>query len=423
MKDTDIEVFNSNETNNDVSLNSESNTSESFDVSSKDTLNENTDSITLEKVDDEKEENNNKEELVKIKSSEDDKITSNVYDNQVIEIKEGVVLQGDDGSTTIGKIDGESIVATGKAMPSPIDITIKKKATMAPKQKKIRVITKKDRILSIIGIVFTILIIGALGYGGYFYFYLNNPNLFEVKNLTFELGEELPVSASYYVTSPFGVDDMDYDLDLSQVANFIGNYTYSVTHEGVTKMGMIIIKDTVAPVITINSLLNFERNSNITVEDLATCDDLSGCTLKLGYEIYTEYAGEQNAEIIATDSNGNEAKEEIKVRILDIAKTIVCKSKEIDGGEKYTYTDEYTLNFDSEDNLVTTSGLKRFKYKAGGYSDYMTLYYDKLNDTSGTYYFYREDFSYTMVTTVNTNNLTNQSELIKYFQDGGFICK
>ena len=397
MKDFDIEIVDDNNKTNVSSVKSDSKA----------------DSLSMPK----------EEQLI---LTDDEKAKLSKVEDKRIEIKDNSVLSGEKGSQVIGNLNGDTITANNKPLPDAIDITIKqKKAPKEQQQKKIKVVTKKDKIISIIATVFVIIGILIGGFSLYYFGYKNNPNIYSVKNVSFELGDDLPSSAKYYVSSPLPVDDMDFDVDLSLVAENIGTYDYSVSHKNVVKSGKITIVDTVAPTLVYKEDLVFRTNTTISKSDIvASCDDLSGCDYRLESKIDTEFPGEKDANIIATDNQNNEKKDTVKVKVVDIQKTVVCTGKEAEEpGHKFTSKDVYTLYFDGNDSLVMSSGMSSFQYLAAGYDDYFNLYYEKLTDESDEYEFNNQALSYTRKVKVNTNNLTGLSELTKYYTESGFKCK
>lgn len=355
---------------------------------------------------------------------EESNVSSNVASQPQIEIKEQNVLKGEAFSTTIGTINGDNVTTTNNALPEQIDIS--KKTTIVTEKnntKKVKIVTKKEKILQIVISIFSVIVILGAGYAIYYFGYLTNPSIFNVKNLTFEYGEVIPQSLTYYVTSQLNVDDMDYNLDLSAVSSNIGTYTYYVTHKTVTKSGTITIKDTVSPKITFNDDLTFQKDTKIKKSDIVKeCYDLSNCNYKLEYEVDTSTAGEKNVNIYARDDVGNEITESVVIKVIDVAKTIVCQSSPVPLVEGVsTISDEYTISFDSNDNLVLKSSASRVYYS--DFFAYFELIKEK-GENNEDYIFDRRTFSYTTPKTddVNLDNLTTLNEIRNYFTSNGFTC-
>lgn len=368
----------------------------------------------------EKKEENKK---VKIREKEKEKVTSNVYENKEVNIVETAVTKGASGSVVIGSVEGENVVANNSAMPSPIDITIKKKVDNKNKVKKVKVLTKKEKILGILLRVFVVLVMGAGIYAGYYFGYKTNPSIFEVKTIYLELGDEVPSSVSFYLNKALEVDDMVYTVDLSEVSkDTVGTYPYSVSHGSSKKTGQIIIRDTKAPELIIKEAdkLVFMKDSKIEKEDIVeSCNDISNCTYVLDSQIYTEDAGEKNVKIIARDEEGNEVVKEVTIKVIDISKTIVCTSA-ITKQEDKTIEQIDTLNFDKNDYLVKKVSVTRYTY-TDNYKEYFDLYTEKLKDED--YTFDRAALSYDKIRKDDDNNLTAFNDLVKYYVEKGYTCK
>lgn len=350
-------------------------------------------------------------------------ITSNVDANAPVTLVETAVTKGSAGSQVVGNINGDSIIPTNNPLPTPIDITVKQKNNNKNNNKKVKIVSKKEKIMSIIISIFVLIVLGGAGYAIYYFGYKNNPNLFELKNIYLELGEELPNSASSYIKSSKQIDEMEYKIDTSSVVkNTVGSYTYSVNHKGVTKTAQIIIRDTKAPVLTLKDQkeLIFQKDSKIAKTDLVvSCEDISNCTYKTEYDVSTEDAGEKQVVIVARDDIGNETKEVVTITIIDVQKKLECTSQESEADDKsYKYVLIDTLSFDSNDNLVLKSGVKKYIY-----SDY-SAYFTKLNELKDNenYEFDRTNFSYTEKNEVDVNNLTSLSDITNYYSEKGYIC-
>lgn len=403
MKDNSIEII------DDEEINVDEKTSANVDVQQNSIANIDKTQIIDTKVDNS---NNTK-----------NSITSNVDANAPVTLVETAVTKGSAGSQVVGNINGDSIIPTNNPLPTPIDITVKQKNNNKNNNKKVKIVSKKEKIMSIIISIFVLIVLGGAGYAIYYFGYKNNPNLFELKNIYLELGEELPNSASSYIKSSKQIDEMEYKIDTSSVVkNTVGSYTYSVNHKGVTKTAQIIIRDTKAPVLTLKDQkeLIFQKDSKIAKTDLVvSCEDISNCTYKTEYDVSTEDAGEKQVVIVARDDIGNETKEVVTITIIDVQKKLECTSQESEADDKsYKYVLIDTLSFDSNDNLVLKSGVKKYIY-----SDY-SAYFTKLNELKDNenYEFDRTNFSYTEKNEVDVNNLTSLSDITNYYSEKGYIC-
>ena len=167
-----------------------------------------------------------------------------------IKIEETSVTKSQKGTITVATINNGAVSILNNNFPEPIDISIKNAKIMNKNGKKVRIMTKRELITNIVLSFFFVLALCGVGYGTYYYIFKNNPRNFETKNITIELGEEIPASVRNYINLT-DISEPDYNLDLSNVKNEIGTYTYKVSYGNTTKTGTITINDTTAPVISI----------------------------------------------------------------------------------------------------------------------------------------------------------------------------
>lgn len=341
-------------------------------------------------------------------------------DNRV-EIKESATIKSEVGTSVIGNINGDNITATNDPLPEKININVKAKGPAKVNNKKIRVVTKREKIMNVIVVILVILILGGGGFATYYFAYLNNPSIFTVKDLSFELGDELPTSITYYVTSPKTVDGMEYSLDLSNVEAGVGSYSYTVTHKSVQKSGNITIKDTKGPVVTFKDNLSFSKGSILTKDDIVkSCDDPSNCTYKLENDIDTSVSGKKDLNIIANDDIGNISTSSVSINIIDISKFITCTSAEETSSDKtYKTVAEDTINFDSSDNLVSSSSKKVVTYI--DLNAFFTLYNAEKDNTE--YSFDKVKFNYTIKNDIDLNGLKTYTEIVNSYNQRGYSCK
>lgn len=337
------------------------------------------------------------------------------------EIVQTSTIKSEVGTSVIGSINGDTVTPTNNALPNPIDITVKPVSKVKDPTKKIKIVTKRDKVTFIIVVIITILVLGGGGYLIYNYGYLNNPYNFKVKNLAFEIGTELPGSAATYVTSPLTIDGMSFKVDTSNVKDEVGTYSYTVTHKGVTKTGTIKIQDTVGPTVTFKDNLQFVTGSTITKDDLvASCEDVSNCTYELSQAIDTSTTGKQTITIVAKDDAGNTSNPTVTINLIDVAKTITCTSAGIkDAANTYTAVIENVFKFDGSNNLVSQTSTKVVTYS--DYSSYFALYNTSKDDS--TYTFDKKTFSYSMKNDLNLNNMKTYDEINTYFVNNGYTCK
>ena len=352
-------------------------------------------------------------------------ITSNVADANSINLVENSTLKGASGSSVIGSIANGVAQANNNPLPQNIDLSRPQVEDKKNKTKKIKVMSKKEKIISVLVTIFVILVLGAAGYSGYYFGYVTNPSLYNVKTINLELGDTLPTTVSYYIDSPKPLDDMEYTVDTSQVAyDLVGTYSYKVIHKGVTKTGQVIVRDTKAPLLVFKDTkkLVFLVGDKITKDKLVeSCTDISNCEYKLDAEIDTSVAGEKTVNVTARDEKDNQETYTAVVQVYDIQRTVSCESASIPSeNNAYTTSTLIELNFDSNDRLVLSR-----KYKKSVYTDF-AAYFDVLdtyrNDDS--YKFDNVTFSYKVIDeSQDVINVTAFNDVIKYYSDNAYTCK
>ena len=351
--------------------------------------------------------------------------TSNVASNQqVVDIVETAVTTGSSGSQVIGSIEGSQISANNSPLPSPIDITIRQKVNAKDNTKRVKIVTKTEKVITVLVYIFIFIIAGLSIFAAYYFGYKTNPALFSVKNLQFELGSDIPSAVSNYINKQNQADDLEYTLDLSRVNKDIeGTYTYTVTRKNTTKTGQIVIKDTIPPELVLkdSESLVFTVRSKITKEDLVeSCTDLSNCNYNLEYQVDTEEQGDKTVNIIAKDDVGNTTSKSIQVKVINISKTLVCTSEKTTSDDETYYIEIVdTLNFDDNDNLVSSSGAKRYTY-----NDFFA-YFSKIKEFEGNdnYSIDQENNNYSENIKASTNNLISFKDLRNYYVEKGYKCK
>ena len=380
---------------------------------------------TIETEDDKKKAKKQKKKVDKVEApQEENQVSSNVAENSEITLVETEVSKGAAGSQVIGSIDGDNIVANNSPLPGPIDVNVRQKVDNRSKVKKVKVVSKKEKVMSFFIRLFVLVALAGAGYAVYYYGFKTNPSRYTLKNITLELGEHLPSTVSYYIDNSNQYDDMEYTLDISGVKqDTVGTYTYTVKHKNVTKTAQVVVRDTKAPTLTLKekSLLVFQKNAKVNKDDIViSCDDLSHCTYKTEFEINTETPGDKEINIIARDDVGNETKETVTIKIIDIQKTLLCTSSDVPSSDgKYKSNNIYTLYFDGNDYLVRQSGVILYTYD--DYEAYFAKFNELQNDDN--YTFNKVNFTYSEPTEVQTNNLTNLNDLTNYYNENGFTCK
>ena len=338
--------------------------------------------------------------------------------SDAINIKETTTLKNEAGTTVIGEINGESATTVSETMPESIDVNAKTSAIDTSNKKKVSIKTPKQKMTTIIIIAIIVLVVGVGGYFGYT-FIVNNNVSFEAKNLSFEVGTPLPTSVQQYIETSSKVKYEEFSLDVSQVGNEIGEYTYTITRKGETKTGKITIQDTVGPVVTFKENLLFAKDTQITKDLLVSdCSDPSNCVYDLTDAIDSSVAGSQEVTISAKDDLGNVSNVVTDISI--ISKSLTCKGKETPA-EDGTNTErlEDVFYFDDNDQLISSVGKKVTTFI--DYGSYFALLNDEEN--KGKYNFDRKTFSYWVTNDVLYGNGTTIDDIKTYYSTNEYTCE
>lgn len=290
-------------------------------------------------------------------------------------------LKGD-GAVVIGNIENDVIQMTDATFPQAIDVEQRKKeqleqlkAKKSNSNKGIRTASQEQKKAQAITSLIALVVIGILG-GAYYYIKnMKTDKDFVVKNLTIELGDQIPVSSKDYVTPGIGsvVDDLSYSINTSEVIiDEVGEYTFYVTHNSITKNGTISIVDTTPPkVVPREAHIIFGQDYNPR-SFVDKCLDQSGCEIVFENEEQaniTEIGTHENISLIAKDPYENETKISGTLIIDSNYKTIKF-NKEIPigtNGNNYSEYQEYILYFsdyNSNNVLQYAEFINRFTYES-----------------------------------------------------------
>ena len=338
-----------------------------------------------------------------------------------IKIEETSVTKSQKGTVTVATVnDGTVSILTDK-FPEPIDISVKASKVVTKNGKKVRIMTKRELITNIVLSFFFVLALCGVGYGTYYYLFRNNPRNFETKNVTVELGEEIPQSVRSYINLT-DISEPDYSLDLSGVKNEIGTYTYKVSYGNTTKTGTITVNDTKAPVITFKDVKDFDSGTVITKDMLVlSCEDISECSYELTSPVDTSNVGEVTASITAKDNLNNSADYTIDLNILEKLTKLICSKSGIgldENSKMMVENNNYTLSFTGAKTLKNGTLLTTRTYL--GETDYTSI---KDNLQAGGYVLEEVNKRATKTSEIdNVANLTNQDEVKTHLESNGYIC-
>lgn len=338
-----------------------------------------------------------------------------------IKIEETSVTKSQKGTVTVATVNNGTVSVLTDKFPEPIDISVKASKVVTKNGKKVRIMTKRELITNIVLSFFFVLALCGVGYGTYYYLFRNNPRNFETKNVTVELGEEIPQSVRSYINLT-DISEPDYSLDLSGVKNEIGTYTYKVSYGNTTKTGTITVNDTKAPVITFKDVKDFDSGTIITKDMLVlSCEDISECSYELTSPVDTSNIGEVTASITAKDNLGNSADYTIDLNILEKLTKLICSKSGIgldENSKMMVENNNYTLLFTGAKALKNGTLLTTRTYL--GETDYTSI---KDNLQAGGYVLEEENKRATKTSEIdNVANLTNQDEVKTHLESNGYIC-
>ena len=338
-----------------------------------------------------------------------------------IKIEETSVTKSQKGTVTVATVNNGTVSVLTDKFPEPIDISVKASKVVTKNGKKVRIMTKRELITNIVLSFFFVLALCGVGYGTYYYLFRNNPRNFETKNVTVELGEEIPQSVRSYINLT-DISEPDYSLDLSGVKNEIGTYTYKVSYGNATKTGTITVNDTKAPVITFKDIKDFDSGTIITKDMLVlSCEDISECSYELTSPVDTSNVGEVTASITAKDNFGNSADYTIDLNILEKLTKLICSKSGIgldENSKMMVENNNYTLLFTGAKTLKSGTLLTTRTYL--GETDYTSI---KDNLQASGYVLEEVNKRATKTSEIdNVANLTNQDEVKTHLESNGYIC-
>ena len=360
--------------------------------------------------------------------------------NEVVEIKENdislISKENDlksDGAITIANIDeqGEAIVKANFEYPEQIDYIARKEEferNKNKKRKKAKVKPNKSAQKFQNGMSLFLLLL-MIGLGIFFYIYKTSPTEKDFKPLhvKIELGDKLPLRTSSYVEAGRGeVDELLYVLDTSKVTlEEAGDYEFTVTYKGITKTGIITIKDTTAPLLEIKEVSIVEGGTYNAGSFVESCIDWSGCNYSF-QDVNTDKKytspGTYKVHVVATDAYQNSVTKQttLIIEAIGSVKTYVKDSGFLyDAG--YSVTEKYELHYDDNGGYsIILSGkyTQVFTYQDElKYQEARKTYNGEIGYTCND-----GDYSITYKKSVNTigNNYSQKTDIESYLAREGY---
>ncbi len=343
-------------------------------------------------------------------------------------------LKGD-GALILATIDSniETTIVPEAKLPEQIDIEQRKQEQQKNTGRK-RINTKKKSMKKEhqqqnIGSLIAIIAIAIIGFTAYRYFFGPKDEDFVVKNLTIEVGTALPIRASSYVTPGVGKEAPDYDYEINKdavIIDKVGKYTYSVTHNGITKYGEISIVDTTKPVVKVRERVIVRKGTKLEPSMfIIECIEQEGCNYSFqDADKVDSYKNEGTyvLYVVATDSYGNSeiTKVTVVIESEDKAKRYV-KTTSFDLNSGYEMIEIYELYFyqgQTSLNLSTGNHITIKQYNdEERYKEAVKLYNGEAN-----YVFKDADktITYTEEITSVGNNYSFPEDIDDYLTKNGF---
>ena len=200
---------------------------------------------------------------------------------------------------------------------------------------------------------YCLVILFCLGFGVYALYYYTNRDILKLKDVTVELGEKVPTNIEEYLK---GTQVNDYQLDVSNVhvdetgnTDSTGEYSYSVSNGHVTKRGKLFVKDTTAPVVTVQNL-TVGLDEDFEVDDfIVSCEDLS-IVCYVSYAdadslALNEKEGTYNVTIKIADEHGNSVSQKVKLTVSKDASLSKVKASDLEVSEVIPKIPEWNNTF------------------------------------------------------------------------------
>ena len=217
--------------------------------------------------------------------------------------------------------------------------------------------SKKKTVLFIMVLIIIILAVGAL-----IYYYLkvskgSLANAVETKEITLELGEELPTDANQYATFK-SVSSSNCILDTKGIdIKKAGTYEYEITCGSNTYKGNVILKDTKAPNVKTKTIVKKIDETISAEEFISECNEASKCIYSFeNADLATGYvktAGTYDLNIIINDASNNSTTVPVKLIVIDSSIKVylncVLSDQQLEGfNGVVSYNDKIGISADSK---------------------------------------------------------------------------
>lgn len=166
-------------------------------------------------------------------------------------------------------------------------------------------------------------------------FYSERNIYIDLEDITIELGDTLINDKINYInnylsSSNYFLEDNVPKNEYGETTK-VGTYSYYIVYRNeerkysklTNKKATISVIDTISPEINVKeAALEFEYGSEISVEDIATCIDLSKCVINFNNEIDTNKSGVQEVSLLAIDEGNNVTEKVVNITIKEKPRVI-----------------------------------------------------------------------------------------------------
>ena len=273
-----------------------------------------------------------------------------------------------DGAVVLGTFNLEnSTIINGVQLPDSIDIDERKAEIIRNKKQKKKETKKKTKkktdsksqnVMSIVSLI----VIGGLVLFWFYYKNVPKDSDFKPLHVYVELGQKLPIRMDQYVKPGIGntVNEMAYKLDTSSVIiDKIGDYEFSITHNNITKKGVITVEDKTSPDLEIRQVIIQEGDKFDANQFVSYCNDLSGCNYSFE-ELNTENKyttpGTHTVYIAAVDAYNNKTVKQASLIILKYGSQKIFVKYENNANVNITYKYEMIFGDANDPNSLLYEG-------------------------------------------------------------------
>jgi len=157
----------------------------------------------------------------------------------------------------------------------------------------------------------------------------------DLEDVTVELGSTLNIDKFEYINNllsntKFFLEDSVSKNEYGETTK-IGTYNYYIVYRDEERMysrltnkrATITVFDTIKPEIKLKETsLKFEFGSKIKASDIATCLDLSTCSVDFKEDVNTRKSGKTEVVIVATDEGGNVQEKTVEITVKEKPKPV-----------------------------------------------------------------------------------------------------